>query len=198
MELVDKENDPAFSADHLVEDRFETLFKFAPELGSGDEGAHIQTDQLAVFQVFGDIPSDDTPCQTFGDGSFAHTGFADEDRVVLGAPGKDLDHTADLIVTSDDRIQFILHGKESQIFGVFFQRLKGPFRVRRGDTLGAPDGLERLQNLFAVDTGVVEQFLGSGTGTVENTHEKVFHADVLVVHLFSLFSRPGQDRRKLP
>ena len=84
MEFIDKEDDPALSADYFIENGLETFLKFPPELGSGDQSAHIQRDQLAVFQIFRNIAPDDTPCETFCDGGFTHTGFADEYGIVFG------------------------------------------------------------------------------------------------------------------
>ena len=48
--------------------------------------------------------------QAFDDGGFAHAGLADQHRVVLGAATQDLDHSADLLVAADDRIQFAFLG----------------------------------------------------------------------------------------
>jgi hypothetical protein len=46
----------------------------------------------------------------FDDGRLAHTGFAGQDRIVLAAPGEDVDDQADFGVTSDDRVDLALAG----------------------------------------------------------------------------------------
>ncbi len=42
VQLVDKQNDPAFLLGQLVEYRLQALFKLATELGTGDQRPHIE------------------------------------------------------------------------------------------------------------------------------------------------------------
>ena len=49
VELVDEHDDLAFGLGHLLEHRLEAVFELAPELGAGDEGAHIQGHQALVL-----------------------------------------------------------------------------------------------------------------------------------------------------
>ena len=60
--------------------------------------------------------------QTFDDGGLAHAGFADEDRIVLGAAREDLDDAHDLVVAADDRIELVLASQLGQRTGVFVER----------------------------------------------------------------------------
>ena len=49
-----------------------------------------------------------TPCKTFYNSRFTYTRLTDQNRIVLGFSGKDFNDSADLIVSSDDRINIIL------------------------------------------------------------------------------------------
>ena len=42
MQLIDKEDDIAIAVFYFLKDRFQTLLKFSPVLGSGHQSAHIQ------------------------------------------------------------------------------------------------------------------------------------------------------------
>jgi hypothetical protein len=56
----------------------------APVFGSCDERAHVKRPELGPKRV-GDIAVDDALCHALCDGCLAHTGLANEHRVVLGA-----------------------------------------------------------------------------------------------------------------
>ena len=53
--------------------------------------------------------------KAFHDGGFSHTGFADEHWIVLGAPAQDLHHPLQLIITANERIEGVIHGRLRQI-----------------------------------------------------------------------------------
>ena len=86
VHFVNEQNDFAVCRRNLVQDRFQTLLKLAAIFRTGNQRAHIQRHQLFVGQTFRHITVDDTQCQPLGNGGFTHAGFADQNRVVLGAP----------------------------------------------------------------------------------------------------------------
>lgn len=53
-----------------------------------------------------DVFGNDALGKAFDDGGFADAGFADQDRVVFGAAGEDLEDAADFFVAADDRVEF--------------------------------------------------------------------------------------------
>ena len=55
-------------------------------------------------RISGTLPRAISSAKTFDNGGFAHAGLAEQDRVVLGAPAKNLDDALDFILTSDDRV----------------------------------------------------------------------------------------------
>ena len=64
------------------------LLKLAPVLGAGDQGAHVQGEQMVLsFRLSGTSPLHDPLGQPLGDGGLAHAGFADEHGVVLASCG---------------------------------------------------------------------------------------------------------------
>ena len=67
---------------------FQAFFKLTAEAGTGDHGAQIEGDHALAHQDFGNIVGGNLLRQSFDDGGFTNTGFADQDRVVLGAAAK--------------------------------------------------------------------------------------------------------------
>ena len=53
----------------------------------------------------GTSPDDDPLGEALDDRGLADAGLADQDGVVLGAAGEDLDDAADLVVAADDRVE---------------------------------------------------------------------------------------------
>ena len=94
VQLVDEE-DAAGLLD-LADDLLQALFELAPVLGAGDQRADIERDQPFVLQLLGHVAVDDPLRQPLDDGRLADAGFANQRRIVLGPPGKDLHHPVDL------------------------------------------------------------------------------------------------------
>ena len=90
----------------LLEDGLEPLLELAAIFRAGDERPHVEREDLLVLQAFGHVAADDPLRQSFDDGRLADAGFADEDRVVLGAPRQDLDDAA--TSSADHRIELPL------------------------------------------------------------------------------------------
>ncbi len=84
MQLVDKQDDTAFSLFDFPEHSLEAFLKFTTVFGPGHERCHIQREDRAVFQVFRHVPAQDALGKPLGNGGFADTGLTDEDRVVFG------------------------------------------------------------------------------------------------------------------
>ena len=86
VEFVDKENDLALGLLHLFYDSFETLLELPAKLGPRKQCGHVQRNDALLVHLLRHISTRDALCQTFDNGSLAHTWFAHEHRVVLGAP----------------------------------------------------------------------------------------------------------------
>ncbi len=107
----------------LVEHALEALLELAAVLGAGHHGAQVEADQALVLQCALHIAGHDTLGEAFHNCGLAHTGLADQHRVGLGAPAQDLDHTADLLVTADHRVEFAVARTRGQVGRELLERL---------------------------------------------------------------------------
>ncbi|MOA10402.1 hypothetical protein D3C78_1302880 [compost metagenome] len=55
---------------------------------------------------------------TFGNCSFTNTRLTDQNRIVFGTARKNLNHSSDLFITANNRIEFALLGHFIQIFRI--------------------------------------------------------------------------------
>src|SRR5581483_1921687 len=85
----------------------------------------------------------------FDDRRFADSRLADQDRIVLGTAGEDLDHAADFIVSADHRVELPLAGQPGEVAPVLLKGLVSAFRILAGDALVASDFLKRGQEPVA-------------------------------------------------
>ena len=192
MHLVDEQDDAALGRGDLGEDRLETLLELAAVFGTGDQGAHVEGHDGLVAQAFGHVAVDDAQGQTLDDGSLADAGFADQDGVVLGAAGEDLDGAADLLIAADDRIDLAVAGGQGQVAGVAFEGVIGVLGP------GAVGGLA----LADLGDGGIEggrigadgfQHLGGDPALAGDGAEQAFGGDEGVAGLFRGFLGRGED-----
>jgi len=183
VNLVDEEDDFAFGARDFLQDRLEALFKFAAVFRACDERADIEADDPLAFQIFRHVAVDDPLGKTFHDGRLADARFADEYRIVLGAPGKHLHDTADFLVAADDRIERALAGQFVEVPGIAFQGLVFAFRIRIGHALIAADIDQHLENRVPRDAVLAQRFTRLPFLLLGHRDQHVFGADVLVLEL---------------
>ena len=81
------------------------LLELAAVLGAGHQRAHVEGEDRLVAQPFRHVAADDALGQPFDDRGLADAGIADQDGVVLGLAGQDLDDPPDLGVPADDRVE---------------------------------------------------------------------------------------------
>lgn len=82
MDFVDKQNG-VFGVGQLFEYGFDAGFEVAAVFGAGQKGAHVEGENGAAGQGFGDVAVNQPVGQAFGERGFAHAGFAHQQRVVL-------------------------------------------------------------------------------------------------------------------
>ena len=180
VDLIDEQHDLPFGGGDLLEHGLEPLLKLTAVLGTGNQRAHVEGDQLAVLQRLGHIAVDDALGQPLHNGGLADAGLADQHRVVLGAAREDLNRAADLLIAADHRIELAFAGRLGEIAAVFLQRFIGAFRVLIRHPLTAAHGLHRLLELVGIGAGLGEQLLGAtivdrqGEHQVLNGDEAVF------------------------
>ena len=175
VHLVDERDDLPVGVGDLLEDGLEPLLELAPVLGPGHHRREVEGDEALVLQAFGDVALDDAPGEALDDGRLAHTGLTDEDGVVLGPPGEDLDHPPDLLVPADDGVELPGPGGIGQVPAVALQRLVLVFRVLAGDAVAAPHLLQGTEELLPADADAVGQ-----------SQQQMLGGEVLVTEL-----RPG-------
>ena len=181
VDFVNEQDDLPLGASDFLEHSFEAFLEFAAILRSGDERAKVEPDQTFVLEAVRHVAGDDPAGQPLDDGRLAHTRFADEDRVVLGAARKDLDAAADLGVPADDGVQFVLLRQFREVASVFFQGLVSGFGIGAGDALVAAHVGERPENFIATDIERLENLAHAGGGRlVEDGQHQVLDADVFV------------------
>ena len=88
-------------------------------LSTGHERTHVKREQSADQRI-GYIALDDTLSESFCNGGFANTGWSDEHWVVFGAPTENMNRTADLVVTTDDRVELALLSGCGEILSISF------------------------------------------------------------------------------
>ena len=144
VHLVDEQDDAARRGRDFLQHRLEALLELAAVFRAGDEGAHVEGEELLLLQRLRHVAVDDPQRQALDDRGLADAGLADEDGIVLGAPGQDLDGAADLLVAADHRVELAVARRLGEVAGVFLQRLVGI--LGRGGIGGAAlaDGVDRL------------------------------------------------------
>ncbi len=180
----------------LVDDAFEALLELAAVHRPGHQRADVQLHDALVEQRRGDVALDDALGQPLDDGGLAHAGFADQGRVVLGAPGKDLDDALDLHLAADDRVQLAFLRQGGQVGGQLVDQ--------RGLGLGFASRLGRLgdrggggRTFLQHAPHLAADLVGGHAQPLEHFHRRAFRAhqrqeemlgaDVVMAHLARLF-----------
>ena len=183
VQLIDEEDNLAFALFHFIEDGLQTLFKLAAILGTGNQRAHVQREQLVAAQAFRHVALDDTEGQTFHNGRLAHAGFADEHGVVLRAPRKNTHHAPDFRITADNRVHLALTRRFHQVAGILAQGLERIFRRGARHTRAAAHAFHGLGKGSARDLVFLEDLAQRrGRRRIAQRGKKMVNADVLVLH----------------
>ena len=146
MQLINERDDLAVSPLNLIEHSLQPLLKFAAVLRTSDHGAQIKADQCLTLERFRHVTSHDTASKPLHDGGLTHTGFTDQNRVVLRAARQHLNHTTNLAVTADHRVNLSFSSPRRAVRGVFFQSLELALRVLRSHLLVPAHRRERCLN----------------------------------------------------
>src|SRR5688572_8691205 len=98
VELVDEHHELLLPFSELLEHSLESLFEFSAKFCAGDQRSEIEREQSLVLQSLRHVAIRHALSETFSDCRLAHARLANQNRIVLGAPGKNLNHTAYLFV----------------------------------------------------------------------------------------------------
>ncbi len=195
VQFVDERDDLAVAGLDLVQHRLQALLELTPVLGPGDHRAQVEGDQPLAAQRFGHVTGDDPLGKSFDHRGLADARLADQHRVVLGSPGQDLDHPADLRIPADDRVQRAVPGQLGQVDPILLQRLVGPFRVLSGDTGVAAHFLERVEQHVRSGAHLAQQGrrLPAVCGEAD---EQMLGGHVLIVQSPGSLGRRGECRQQ--
>src|SRR5918999_858977 len=186
MELVDEEDDVAALRD-LLHDLLQPLFELTAVLRAGDECGEVKRVDLLPLQELRDLVGEDARGETFDDSRFADAGLADQNGVVLRAPGEDLHDALDLGLAPDDGVELAVGGELRQVAPKLVEELRALRLLAGGRArtlLAAAGPRKHADDLVADLLGVgveVEQDAGGDTLVLAHEPKKdVLGADVVV------------------
>ena len=173
VQLIDEEDDLPFLLGEFVEDAFHALLEVAPIFRSGNERAHVEGQDALAAQSFRHLAIDDAKRQALDDGGLADAGLADQHRVVLGAPLQDLDSAPDLVITTDDGVEFARFGTGGQVDGVLVQRAARLLGIRVGDLFAGAHFIDRLVGRGARGAAVLQRLRELALALERGEHEEL-------------------------
>ena len=156
MNLIDEEDDVAVGIRHLFDDALQAFLELTFVFGSGDKGTHVERIELLVLQVLRHITAHDTLRQPLDDGGLTCTRLTYQNRIVLGTAREDLQHPADLLITSDDRVEFPFAGFVYEVSRIFGECLVVVVCTLALYFLSLPQFLDRFQHLLLRATSIFE------------------------------------------
>ena len=210
VQLVDEQHHIAHAA-HFGHDRFDALFELTAVLGASHHQGEVEHHDALVAQDLGHAILDDLLSQTFDDGRLAHTGLAQQHRVVLRAAREDLDHALDFIRAPDHRIQLAFARQFGQVATKAVERRRLALAAlrflggrRRGTFLLAAFlvfflirvGAQEVEHFFAhileLDAQVHEHLGRNALVLFDQAEQQVFGTNVVVAEIAGLFHRQLQ------
>ena len=196
VELIDEQDDLALGLLHFLEHGLQAVLELAAVLGAGNQRAHVELDKVAVAQGARHVAGHDTLGDALDDGRLADARLADEHRVILGAAGQDLNGTADLVGTANDRVELAGAGKVAYIAAVLLQCLKLGFVFGRRHAVIATQLLVDLLDALLGDAGVA-QYAARLALVLGKRHQQMLGHHKAVAHLGSLLLGLLDDADKL-
>ena len=160
MHLVDEDDGAALVRRDVLQHRLETLLEFAAIFGAGEQRRHVERQHALVFQCFRHFTVDDALRQTFDNRRLADPRFADQHRIVLGAPLQDLDRAPDFVVATDDRVKLAFARPRRQVDRVLVERLPLAFGFLVIHACAAAHGVDCSLQCLASEAGVLGDSAG--------------------------------------
>ncbi len=186
MNLIDEEDDVAIGVCHLFDDALQALLKLAFVFGTGDQSTHVERIELLILQVLRHIAAHDTLSKTFNDSGLTGTWLTDQNRIVLCTSREDLKHTAYLLITSDDRVEFTLAGFVYEVTGIFRERLVVVVSTLTLYFLSLAQFLDCFHHLLLRAACIFEDTTDGGVDLQQSQKDR-FHRNKLVTHLLRIF-----------
>ncbi|KAI9905856.1 hypothetical protein PsorP6_013491 [Peronosclerospora sorghi] len=159
-----------------------SLFKLTTILGTSNERAHVETNELAI-QGLGHVAHDNATREPFHNRSLADARLANEHGIVLCASRKDADHTSNLFVATNDGVNLPCLGQFNQVLPVLVQRVIIVFRRRIRDGPTASHLLHGLFHLILIHLITLEQRRDLRVG--KERDDQVIRGQVRILHVFA-------------
>ena len=186
VQLIDEQDDFAFAGNNLLEESLQAIFEFATILGSGDHGPQIHRDQSLVFEGLRDVATDDSARHALRNRRFSNARLADEDRIVLRAPGQHLHHAPDFFVAPNDRVDLSLSRQGSKVTAIFLQCLKFVFGVWVSHALITAQVGQCAQDGVAFQSLRLEELFQRRASFIQEAQQQMLRANVVVFELLGL------------
>src|SRR5205814_7427663 len=123
VQFIDEQHNLSTGIRDFLEDGLQAIFKLAPVFGSSQHRAQVERHDFLILEDLRNIARDNTSRQAFDNGGLADSRFANQYRVILGAPGEHLDHAPNLFIAANYGIKFTATSELGQVFGVALQCL---------------------------------------------------------------------------
>ena len=186
VKFIDKQQHSAVLLFDFTQNRFESFFKFATIFRACDKSAHIECEDMFVFESFGNVASYDTLSKSFGYCGFADACLTDKNGVVLGFSRQNSNDVSYFVVTTDDGIELSASGSFDHIVTVFVENVVGVLGAIVCHLRGFNLRKRAHKVLFREFTLCKCGFEGRG-GIVENRGKYMLHADEIVALFFCVF-----------
>ena len=131
MKLIDEKDDASLRSGNLLQNGLQPLLELAAIFRTCDQRAHVQREKLLIAQAFGHVAVNDPQRKPLGDGGLSDAGLADQDRVVLRAPRKNLNGATNFLIPADHRIELALSSSVGEIASVPSSTHRKPVRRKR-------------------------------------------------------------------
>ncbi len=171
VQFVDEQDDLAAALADLSEHGLQAVLKLSAEFRPGQERPQIELHDAFVLEAFGDIAAHDPLRQPLHNRRLADPGIADQDGIVLRAPGEDLNDAADFLVTADDRIQLPPCGHLREVAPVAFEGLVFALRIGVGHALGSPHVPDRPGQRIGCEVGLRQDAGRTPLARARETHQ---------------------------
>src|SRR5437764_7031574 len=182
MQLID-ENDVLRIVDQLAHDLFQALFELAAIFRAGHNQTNVERKNALVFEERRNFTAHDALRQTFDDGSLADAWFADENRIVLSAATKDLNHALDFIVSSNQRIEPIV----GSVFCQVARELEQVWNIFAMPRVGAALSRNLVANSSEPQSSLKQDLRRHRTLFTQKSQQQMLGANVTMLQTIGFF-----------
>ena len=192
VQLVE-EQDHVLGLPDLLHHRLEALLELAAILRSRHQRAEVELEEPLADEDVRHVVVDDLLGEALDDGRLAHPRLADQDRIVLGAAGEDLDDPLDLGLAADHGVELRLQRELREVAGELVQDGSLAALLRAGVVLVAQKGQRLLTDLVQAGPQGLQDLGRDGLPLLHDSEEQVLGADVVVAELPGLLDGQLED-----